>query len=332
MVYALHGLFESHLFWERRGLAAVLDALWEGREGPRVPRRRHRRRELLLRQRARGPVRGSRDAGRGRLRGVGLSCRAGSRSPGRPGDLDGRLRGPPDRLSQRPEAFGAVAAHSAMLLESIPTPAVGARGWHMEAFHKVFGDPIDSALWTASDPLALAQKVDPGDRPCPPLRLRHRGPIRSLRGERGPPPPSRRAAGRPRVRAPSGRPRLRVRADRPRSEPRLPREGARPLTAPAGQDASALRSSRREVARVLEVAPTRRVGPGAALEESSAIAGRRSGVPCVRGTPEPRRRGSESGRAPARAWLRTPSPPARVRGLRGASHRAAREPEPAVPV
>jgi len=48
-----------------------------------------------------------------------------------------------------------------MLLEKPPTREDGARGGQMMAFHRVFGDPIDGALWTASDPLALAQKVDP---------------------------------------------------------------------------------------------------------------------------------------------------------------------------
>jgi S-formylglutathione hydrolase FrmB len=31
----------------------------------------------------------------------------------------------------------------------------------MNAFHQVFGDPIDAALWHASDPLALADAADP---------------------------------------------------------------------------------------------------------------------------------------------------------------------------
>lgn len=36
----------------------------------------------------------------------------------------------------------------------------------MMAFHRVFGDPLDLALWAASDPLALAEKADPKALPA----------------------------------------------------------------------------------------------------------------------------------------------------------------------
>jgi S-formylglutathione hydrolase FrmB len=64
-----------------------------------------------------------------------------------------------------PEAFAAVAAHSAMLLTAIPTASDGASRWHMNAFQAAFGSPIDPALWAAADPLALAGAADPRRTP-----------------------------------------------------------------------------------------------------------------------------------------------------------------------
>lgn len=165
VVYALHGLFESHLFWEKRGLAAFLDALWEGKKVPEFlvvavdggnsffvngPAGRY---EDLVTKDAVAYVESAYRVAPGRDHRAVLGISMGGYAA---------LR----IALARPQAFGAVAAHSAMLLESIPTAALGARGWHMEAFHKVFGDPIDPALWAASDPLALAQKVDPGAVPA----------------------------------------------------------------------------------------------------------------------------------------------------------------------
>jgi S-formylglutathione hydrolase FrmB len=46
-----------------------------------------------------------------------------------------------------------------MLLESPPSAAQGAGQWHMRAFHRVFGDPIDGTLWTENDPLVLARSA-----------------------------------------------------------------------------------------------------------------------------------------------------------------------------
>jgi S-formylglutathione hydrolase FrmB len=65
-----------------------------------------------------------------------------------------------------PDLFRAVATHSAMLLQKIPTAEEGAGRWHLAAFQKVFGSPIDAALWTANDPLALAVKADPKAAPA----------------------------------------------------------------------------------------------------------------------------------------------------------------------
>ena len=53
-----------------------------------------------------------------------------------------------------------------MLLERIPSADQGAGRWHMAAFNKVFGDPIDPALWAENDPLAWARKVDPKTAPA----------------------------------------------------------------------------------------------------------------------------------------------------------------------
>jgi S-formylglutathione hydrolase FrmB len=68
---------------------------------------------------------------------------------------------------ERPGLFRAVAAHSAMLLDAIPSAEQGAGRWHMAAFQAVFGDPIDAALWKANDPLAWAEKADA--KPAPAL-------------------------------------------------------------------------------------------------------------------------------------------------------------------
>jgi S-formylglutathione hydrolase FrmB len=66
----------------------------------------------------------------------------------------------------RPGLVAAVATHSAMLLERIPSADQGAGRWHMAAFNQVFGDPIDAALWAENDPLAWARKVDPKAAPA----------------------------------------------------------------------------------------------------------------------------------------------------------------------
>ena len=62
---------------------------------------------------------------------------------------------------EQPSLFKAVATHSAMLLEQVPSAAQGAGRWHMAAFNAVFGDPIDLALWSENDPFAWARKVEP---------------------------------------------------------------------------------------------------------------------------------------------------------------------------
>jgi putative tributyrin esterase len=66
---------------------------------------------------------------------------------------------------EQPGLVAAVATHSAMLLERIPSAEQGAGRWHMAAFNKVFGDPVDPALWAENDPLVWARKVDPKATP-----------------------------------------------------------------------------------------------------------------------------------------------------------------------
>jgi len=65
-----------------------------------------------------------------------------------------------------PALAQAVATHSAMLLEKIPSRADGAGRWHMDAFAKVFGDPIEPGAWAAADPLALSAKADAQTAPA----------------------------------------------------------------------------------------------------------------------------------------------------------------------
>jgi S-formylglutathione hydrolase FrmB len=62
---------------------------------------------------------------------------------------------------EQPGLVAAVATHSGMVLERIPTAEQGAGRWQLAAFNKVFGDPIDATLWAENDPLVQAKKVDP---------------------------------------------------------------------------------------------------------------------------------------------------------------------------
>jgi enterochelin esterase family protein len=159
VVYALHGLFEGAGFWERRGLAQALAAL---RAAGAVP-------EFLV-----VAVDGGNsffvNAPGGRyedlvtedlIAHVEASYRV---SPGRAARaLLGVSMGGYGALHiafSRPGLVGAVATHSAMLLERVPAADQGARRGQMAAFHQVFGDPIDAQLWARNDPLALARGLD----------------------------------------------------------------------------------------------------------------------------------------------------------------------------
>jgi S-formylglutathione hydrolase FrmB len=158
-VYALHGLFEGAGFWERRGLAPILAGLRESREVP----------EFLV-----VAVDGGNsffvNAPGGRYEDMVTKdlvshVEATYRVvPGRKGRvLLGVSMGGYAALHiafDQPGLVAAVATHSAMLLERIPSAEQGAGRWHMAAFNKVFGDPIDAALWAENDPLVQARKVD----------------------------------------------------------------------------------------------------------------------------------------------------------------------------
>jgi S-formylglutathione hydrolase FrmB len=160
VVYALHGLFEGSGFWERRGLAPILARLREAGAVPEflvvavdggnsffvnAPGGRHEdmvTKDLVSHVEATYRVVPG-WKGRGLL-GVSMGGYAALHI-----------------AFDQPGLVAAVATHSAMLLERIPSADQGAGRWHMAAFNKVFGDPIDAALWAENDPLARARTVDP---------------------------------------------------------------------------------------------------------------------------------------------------------------------------
>ncbi len=165
VVYALHGLFEGPGFWEGRGLAAALARL-RARGG--LP-------EFLVVAvegdnsfYVNGPAGRYEDVvTRDAVAHVEQTFRV---LPGREGRaLFGVSMGGYAALRialSHPELYRAAATHSAMLLEKPPTAEQGARSGQMTAFHRVFGDPIDVALWAANDPLDLAGKADPARAPA----------------------------------------------------------------------------------------------------------------------------------------------------------------------
>ncbi|OFV88176.1 MAG: hypothetical protein A2V74_06455 [Acidobacteria bacterium RBG_16_70_10] len=164
VVYALHGLFESHTFWERRGLAAALarmretgggDFLVVAVDGGRsffvnVPVGAY---EDLVTKDLIAHVESTYRVAPGRSHRALLGVSMGGYAALRIAFKD-------------PALFAAVATHSAMLIEQVPTPEQGAGRWHMDAFHAVFGDPIDAALWAENDPLAWARTADPKTAPA----------------------------------------------------------------------------------------------------------------------------------------------------------------------
>jgi len=160
VVYAFHGLFEGPGFWQRRSLAPILASL---REKGAVP-------EFLL---------VAVDGGNSFF----VNGKAGRFEDMATRDLvahvEGTYRVVPGRAGRaalgvsmggyaalrlaltQSSLYRAVATHSAMLLERIPSTEQGAGRWHMAAFNGVFGSPVDPALWAANDPIALAAKADP---------------------------------------------------------------------------------------------------------------------------------------------------------------------------
>jgi S-formylglutathione hydrolase FrmB len=165
VVYALHGLFEGSGFWERRGLAPILAGLRESKAVPEflvvavdggnsffvnAPGGRY---QDMLTQDLVAHVESTHRVVSGRkgraLLGVSMGGYAALHV-----------------AFEQPGLVAAVATHSAMLLERIPSAEQGAGRWHMAAFNKVFGDPIDGAFWAANDPLAWARKADPKTVPA----------------------------------------------------------------------------------------------------------------------------------------------------------------------
>lgn len=165
VVYALHGLFESPSFWERRGLAPLFHDAVTKKEFPEAivvavdggntffvngPQGKYE--DLVVKD---------------LVSHVESTYRT---APGRDGRaLLGISMGGYAALRialTHPDLFGAVATHSAMLLTKIPSAAAGARQWHMQAFHAAFGDPIDESLWAAADPLRLAEKAGTSGLPA----------------------------------------------------------------------------------------------------------------------------------------------------------------------
>lgn len=159
VVVALHGLFEGPGFLERRGLASAIEALWTSGRVPEFvlvavdggnsfyvngPGGRY---EDLVTKDAPAWIEANYRvlpgrAGRG-LWGVSMGGYAALRI-----------------AFTHPDVYAAVATHSAMVLEAIPTREGGAGNYQMNAFNAVFGNPIDPALWAANDPLALQAKAN----------------------------------------------------------------------------------------------------------------------------------------------------------------------------
>ena len=164
VIYALHGLFESEGFWQARGLDRILEGLWARGEVPELvvvavdggnsffansPAGRYE--DLVTKDAVAWAERELRAAPGRESRGL-LGVSMGGYAALRIG------------FSQ-PGVFGAVATHSAMLLTSIPRREEGARLGQMEAFHRVFGDPIDLKLWAEADPFTWASRLDPARAP-----------------------------------------------------------------------------------------------------------------------------------------------------------------------
>lgn len=165
VVYALHGLFESSGFYERRGVSAGFAAARERGDLP----------ELIVVVAdgsnsfyVNGPAGAYEDMiVKDLAEHVEKTYRAVQSREGRA--LFGVSMGGYGALRmalKHPERFAAVVTHSAMLLEKLPSADDGARRGQMASFNRVFGDPIDAALWAANDPLQLAAKVDPKTAPA----------------------------------------------------------------------------------------------------------------------------------------------------------------------
>jgi S-formylglutathione hydrolase FrmB len=164
VVYALHGLFEGSGFWEGRGLAAILAELRakglaeflvvavDGGNSFFVNAKGGRYQDMLTQD---------------LVAHIEATYRASTARTGR--GLLGISMGGYGALNiafKDPALVAAVATHSAMLLEQVPSADQGARRGQMAAFFNVFGDPIDLELWRANDPLARARGLDAKSAPA----------------------------------------------------------------------------------------------------------------------------------------------------------------------
>jgi S-formylglutathione hydrolase FrmB len=165
VVYALHGLFESSQFWQRRGLAPILDDLWARHVLPEFvvvavdggnsfflnsPQGAYE--DLVTKDAiayAESTYRVRRERAGRALFGVSMGGYAALRI-----------------ALSHPELFAAAATHSAMLLSGPPRPGQGADPYQLAAFARVFGEPPDLALWKANDPLDWAQKATASSTPA----------------------------------------------------------------------------------------------------------------------------------------------------------------------
>lgn len=165
VIYALHGMFESSSFWERRGLEPQYLELVKSGVAPNaivvtvdggnnlfVNSSKGRYQDMVTKD---------------LVEYIDKNYRTIAKREGRA--LLGISMGGYGALNiafSQPGVFGAVATHSAMLLTEIPTIEAGARGGQMRAFTGVFGEPVDPAIWKADDPLELAKSVDPKKVPA----------------------------------------------------------------------------------------------------------------------------------------------------------------------
>lgn len=165
VIYALHGMFENSAFWERRGLAPQYDELVKAGVAPNAIVVTVDGGNNLFVNSSKGKYQDlvTRDL----VEHIDKNYRTLSKREGRA--LLGISMGGYGALNiafSHPGVFGAVAAHSAMLLTEIPTVEAGARGGQMRAFTGVFGEPVDPAIWKADDPLELAKAVEAGKTPA----------------------------------------------------------------------------------------------------------------------------------------------------------------------
>jgi S-formylglutathione hydrolase FrmB len=165
VIYALHGMFESSSFWERRGLESMFLELVKAGTAPNAIVVTVDGGNNLFVNSTKGKYQDM--VTKDLVEHIDKTYRTIAKREGRA--LFGVSMGGYGALHtafSRPEVFAAVATHSAMLLTEIPTPEAGARGGQMRAFTGVFGEPVDPAIWKALDPLELAKAVDPKKVPA----------------------------------------------------------------------------------------------------------------------------------------------------------------------